>query len=248
MSDAGLPTSWPTRLWATILATGNPGALGVQTGAAFWGWCAWPDLVDVVVPRQRRVAAPPGARLWRLDLSVPGVARSHRIPVTCQAVTLAHCLRFAPASRAAEILDRSQQRGGPTLPQVLERLPRGAKGVSQARRLLAAADGTAFAAEKLAARLLREAAVGGWVANLEVRLRDRRYVIDFAFAELKIAVEIDGFAHHVNPDRFQQDRRKQNALMGDGWLVLRFTWADLTERPGDFVRLVRQAISARAVS
>jgi very-short-patch-repair endonuclease len=40
-----------------------------------------------------------------------------------------------------------------------------------------------------------------------------------------VAVEIDGFAFHHAPDRFQRDRTRQNALVGLGWTVLRFTWA-----------------------
>ena len=56
-------------------------------------------------------------------------------------------------------------------------------------------------------------------------------VPDLAFPDLRLAIEIDGWAWHHNPERFQEDRRRQNALVAAGWTVLRFTWADLVERP-----------------
>ena len=60
--------------------------------------------------------------------------------------------------------------------------------------------------------------------------------IDLAFPEQKAAVEVDGWAWHVDADRFRADRRKQNALVRAGWDPLRFTWHDLDRRPGDGAR------------
>ncbi len=45
------------------------------------------------------------------------------------------------------------------------------------------------------------------------------------------AVEVDGWAWHHQAGRFQRDRTRQNALVNDGWLVLRFTAHNLTARP-----------------
>ncbi len=56
-------------------------------------------------------------------------------------------------------------------------------------------------------------------------------VLDLAFPDRRLAIEIDGWAWHHNPERFQEDPRRQNALVAAGWTVLRFTWADLVERP-----------------
>ena len=57
-------------------------------------------------------------------------------------------------------------------------------------------------------------------------------VIDVALVRQRIALEVDGWAYHSDVDRFRRDRAKQNDLIALGWTVLRFTWADLTERPG----------------
>ena len=56
-------------------------------------------------------------------------------------------------------------------------------------------------------------------------------------------MEVDGWAWHHQAERFRADRRKQNALVRAGWLPLRFTWHDLTERPAEVVAEIRAALS-----
>lgn len=99
-------------------------------------------------------------------------------------------------------------------------------------------DGTRSEAERLTAELFREAGLDGWTANLPVC----GYLLDFAFQQSGLAVEIDGFAFHRDADTFQRDRTKRNALIADGWTVLNFTWADLTERPEHVIEAVRSAL------
>ena len=67
------------------------------------------------------------------------------------------------------------------------------------------------------------------------------YILDFYCAGLKLAIEVDGMAHHIDVDRFRRDRRRQNALVALGWTVLRFTWADLTDRPGYVIATIHNA-------
>ncbi len=245
IADAGLPSTYRSRLWATTLAIGPPMALGIQTAAALQGWCRSPSNVQVVVPRSRHGTRLPNTSIRRALPDDAQLIRRDGLPVTHPALTLSHCLRFLPLATARDILDRSQQTGGPPLAAVARQLrPRG-PGTAQARQLLSAADGSHFAAERLAVRLLREAGVTGFRANARVVLEGLVAVIDIAFVDLGIAIEIDGFAFHTDPERFNHDRRRQNALTRAGWLVLRFTWADLTERPHEVVRLVREAVASR---
>ncbi len=55
---------------------------------------------------------------------------------------------------------------------------------------------------------------------------------DFAYPARKVLIELDGFASHSDADTFQRDRTKQNRATLLGWTVLRYTWNDLTARPG----------------
>ena len=66
------------------------------------------------------------------------------------------------------------------------------------------------------------------------------------FAAERLVVEIDGLAFH-GATRFQNDRSRQNRIVNAGYTVLRFTWADLTERPDEVVRQIRVAL-ARSVA
>jgi very-short-patch-repair endonuclease len=54
---------------------------------------------------------------------------------------------------------------------------------------------------------------------------------------------VDGMAHHVDVDRSRRDRARQNDLVGLGWTVLRFTWADLVERPGYVTATIRRLVA-----
>lgn len=116
----------------------------------------------------------------------------------------------------------------------------GRQGSRRASELLvAAADGAASQAERLLVRVLTGAGVTGWVRHH----RDRGHEIDLAFPAGRLAVEVDGWAWHVDVDRFRADRRRQNDLVAAGWTVLRFTWHDLTQRPADVVARIVAALA-----
>jgi very-short-patch-repair endonuclease len=69
---------------------------------------------------------------------------------------------------------------------------------------------------------------------------------DFLYLEGRIVIELDGYGHHWDRRSFQRDRRRSNELGLEGWLVLRYTWQDVTRR-GDVVAAeVRAALAARS--
>ncbi|MFT4043406.1 MAG: type IV toxin-antitoxin system AbiEi family antitoxin domain-containing protein [Gordonia sp. (in: high G+C Gram-positive bacteria)] len=112
----------------------------------------------------------------------------------------------------------------------------GASTVTQYLRLIDS--GARSEAERLAAKLFRSAGVSGWVANLPVC----GYIIDFAFTDRMVAVEIDGFAYHRDAVTFQRDRTKRNALTRAGWTVVNFTWSDLIDRPDTVIAQIRATL------
>jgi very-short-patch-repair endonuclease len=104
----------------------------------------------------------------------------------------------------------------------------GRHGSAEAGRLItAAADRADSAAERLLVRILRDAGVGGWVQQHPFG----PHRIDLAFPAAHVAIEVDGWAWHVDIERFRADRRKGNALGRAGWTLLRFTWHDLDGDP-----------------
>lgn len=101
------------------------------------------------------------------------------------------------------------------------------------------------AAERLCHQLLHSARIAWWKANHAVVVEGRLYYLDVAFPGLKLVVEIDGRLHETEEDLFESDRWRQNALVLDGWMVLRFTWAMLRDHPDKVVRDIRTAITIR---
>jgi very-short-patch-repair endonuclease len=97
-------------------------------------------------------------------------------------------------------------------------------------------------AERSFHRLLREAGIAGWKANLPVILRGLTFYVDVIFRKLKLVIEIDGRLYHNGVDVFESDRWRQNLLIVDGWCVLRFTWRMIEERPEEVIAMVREAI------
>ena len=73
------------------------------------------------------------------------------------------------------------------------------------------------------------------------RMGAKRY--DFAWPQEKVVVETDSWVAHANQVAFQADRAASTALQLAGWLVLRFTWADLTRRSRKVAATVSQALT-----
>src|SRR4051794_32724069 len=99
------------------------------------------------------------------------------------------------------------------------------------------------AAERLCHRLLRSAGISGWKSNWPVTIDGSLYYLDVAFPGRRLVVEIDGRLHETDEDLFESDRWRQNALVLEGWLVLRFTWRMLTEDPTAVLNTIGQAIA-----
>ena len=89
-------------------------------------------------------------------------------------------------------------------------------------------------------------------SQLVVRTRDGVRVgrVDFAWPELRVVVEADGFAFHADRRAYRDDRRRSNALVLAGWRVLRFTWEDVVQHPERVVASVRTVLAeaSRAVA
>lgn len=70
------------------------------------------------------------------------------------------------------------------------------------------------------------------------------YRLDFTLAE-RLALEVDGFAYHRNPEAMAHDHRRRNELIGLGWTVLVFTWLDVTRDGDRILATVIQAVKNR---
>jgi len=122
----------------------------------------------------------------------------------------------------------------------------GRTGNAQLRRLLAELEhGAQAESERLLHAILRRGNVTGWVPQFRVRIGSRTAYVDVAIPAHKIAIEVDGRRFHDSAsDRFEDDRSRQNALIGAGWRVLRLTWSMLCERPDEVLAQIVQLLAA----
>lgn len=100
-----------------------------------------------------------------------------------------------------------------------------------------------------AAVILERAGLGGF--EREVRVHDQRlWRFDLARRDIRVAVEIEGMnrwgAHpggHRSVEGYAADLDKYNEAALAGWMVLRFTTAQMND--GTMVEMVRRAVALR---
>ena len=237
----GAPLTYTARLWSAVL--GTSGILGFATAAHLHGFDDRPDRVHVIRADLDHIDRPAGVRLHRLTVPEHERTELDGLPVTSATWTLLDHLGRLARGDAYRLADRAVQRGWLRPEDIARRLREypGRTGNVMLRRVLAqTSDGAAARSERILHRLLRKAGVVGWRPNHRVMTRGRLVaVVDVALPERRVAVEVDGWAYHSDVDRFQRDRQRQNALVALGWTVVRFTWTDLTERPGYVIRTLR---------
>jgi very-short-patch-repair endonuclease len=122
---------------------------------------------------------------------------------------------------------------------------RGRAGATQLRALLDAVAGqppAEYTLEVKVARLLRRSALPQPVRQHRVRIFGRGYRLDFAWPQLRVALECDGRMYH----EFQRDRTRWRQLGASGWRVLPVTWADATHRWPTILRELNAALASAA--
>ena len=76
----------------------------------------------------------------------------------------------------------------------------------------------------------------------------RHYRLDFAYPQIRLAVEVDGLAFHGSQKSFIEDQQRQRQLQMAGWVVVRFAAAEALRRPhycvGEIARMMMH-LSAR---
>ena len=244
------PATPRTRIRAAVLSLGDGATLTGRT-ALFW-WRAIdvpPGEVEVSIPHEHRPRARPGVRLVRRSVPARDRVVVDGVTVAVRPVAVLAAVADLDLVAGAHLVDRVLAKGAVGLDQLRAAHVRtaGRRGTEIARALLTLADGGARSeAERIAHRELRGAGVRGWLADHEVRLPGYGpAVLDIAFLAEKVLAEIDGWAYHRDLRAFLTDRARQNALVLEGWVVIRTTWYELTQDPNRFVRNVVEALAAQ---
>jgi very-short-patch-repair endonuclease len=113
------------------------------------------------------------------------------------------------------------------------------------RRLRSLAEHAAPAESPMETRLrwlLIQAGLPRPDVQADLRDADGRFVgrADLYYRSVRLVIEYDG-AHHR--DRLVEDNRRQNAMINAGFHILRFTAADIHQRPEVVAAQVRRALT-----
>lgn len=248
----GAPLTWHAKLTARCLAL--DAVASHRSAAALHGLDRFDSgLVEISVPRWRRV--PRGGSIIHestdLHLFEPQMINGvPTTPIGRLAVDLGAVIEFDRYQRAVtEMVRRKMVTWEDLLDQLIRHSRRGRNGVGVLRALLDERFGADVGDSVLEGAFLRELHRRGLprpVAQLTVRDHAGFVArVDFAYPELRIAIELDGQAWH-GESVFDADREKRLRLVASGWTVVEITWRMLLDDPAKvFRRLERLIRTAR---
>jgi very-short-patch-repair endonuclease len=207
-----LVTGWSRRLPRDAVFTG-------RTAAWLFGIDVDPTPIEVVVPPNSGLRSRPGLEVHRCDVADVMTVRGLRV-TTIERTLVDACRRLSEVE-------------GLVLWDAAVRL-----------RLTERA-GLAEPAESPMETRLRWLLIQAGLPRPEVQtnLHDAsgRFIgrADLYYPVARLVIEFDGSNHR---DRLVEDNRRQNALLNAGFKLLRFTAADLSQRPEGIVAQVRSAL------
>ena len=246
-ADVDLPITHRVRTSAVGLVLPDGAGFGGRSAAGLWGVTALAgpaDPVEVLLPEGMRWNAGDGVRCRSL-LPSQQLVRAGRWRATSPVDTAVDILRFERRDEAVVVLDHLVHEGMVALGDVraaVRALPP-CFGAVRAREAASRADGLAQSRQETRLRLLMlDAGLPAPVAQFRVRT-DREYVarVDFAFPELRLAIEYDGL-WHAERAAFMSDRQRLDRLSAAGWTVLHVTVEDMRQ-PARLVVRIRAAIA-----
>lgn len=232
-----------TECWSAVLAA--RGVLSHFSAAAWWAIDVPSDgRLHVTVPSRRRTRMPVGVHVHRVLLPEAAVVQRHGMAVTPRGRTVLDCIGLLRFSPARTLFDRGLQQKWISVPSVQHRLQSepNRRGNAVIRRLLDEATMGDAQSERVLHDILRSAGLTGWAAGYSIDLGFTVITVDLCFVGQRLVIEIDGWAYHHEPERFESDRHRHNSLENAGWRVRSYTWKDLTERPGYVVASIRTAL------
>jgi very-short-patch-repair endonuclease len=256
---AGAPLVFEGRALAAVLAVGHCALASHGTAAVLLKLesCIADESFHVSVADRRRIY------VAGVKVHVPRTLRPQDrtqigvIPITTAARTLLDISGSLAPVTLELVLDDAIRRGLINPKRLLSHLRarpnNGRCGVVRLTSLLeerVARPATGSGQETRFARLLRRAGLPDPMMQYEIRDQDGAFVarVDFAYPHVRLAIEIDGYAHHSGRQQFEHDRRRQNRIVQLGWTPLRFSPRSLAERPTEVVATITRALASGLVS
>lgn len=236
------PHSCESRLAAALLFAGRGAALS-RGSATFW-WRITPlepAVIDIDVPTCRRRRD--GIRFHRASRP-PTPLFLRRLPVVPPAVALLGLAATAPLPRVRRALAEADRLGLLDADAIRNELGSGRPGSGRLRRALAIhLPQLASTLSVLEERFL-ELLDGTGIPMPEVNATVAGAMVDALFRDAGLVVELDGHEFHAGAAAAEEDRRRELRLRAYGYRVVRYTWRQINEGPGEVVADLRRELRA----
>jgi hypothetical protein len=234
----GTPLEWRGRVLAACWAGGTRALASHRTGAELRGLPGGSmDPIEITCPRWRR--ARHDGLVVHESLAYPDeeIDWVDGIPTTTVNRTLFDLAAVVKDSVLDVAIENALRRGLTTVRQLEQTLAqlgrRGRAGTQQFRQAVELHQPMRRLTESDAEhRLLRIIEGHGFptpVVQYEIRDAGGLLVarVDFAYPDLKIAIEYDSYAHHLGRDALVRDGMRRNAIVALGWLPITATANDV---------------------
>lgn len=234
---------------AAVLAFRSGAVISHRSAAKLQGLLPWPPKAACWVTTPRGDSGRPGLIVRKATLEPCDITSHVRIPITSAARTILDCAAILPEDedeRLETMWAEAHAQGSAKLPDLraqIERNP-GKPGVLRLAKLLDRSGSPARPKRELERRLLRlvrasdlpEPEVNAWLEGKER---------DLLWRDQRLVVEADSYTFHSHARAWARDIGKTNELQLAGFVVLRFTWFDVTERPAWVVAEIGRALTLR---
>jgi hypothetical protein len=247
----GTPLTFAQKVVAAQLAIPLPSVATSTTAAHLYGVRRPPEVIDLLVDEEARVAPPRGARLLRTRTLVDAdISMCEGIRVATGVRLAIDYARLALLPDVRALLIDLRQRRLLTLPQLEKRLAEigPVQGRGKCRRLVWELDECRCdSVLELEARQLiaRSDLPPPAPAPLPVRAGNRTLHIDIAWPEARVGLEVDGLAHHSSREQLERDHRRTNLLAVARWTLLRVGWDRVERDPEPFLAEIRALLRQR---
>ncbi|RRQ29182.1 DUF559 domain-containing protein [Rhodococcus sp. Eu-32] len=216
--------------------------LSHRTAAWLYGWIEEPAVFEICLGPGVKPRLPSWITMYRRTLPAGERVAHGGLPVPIKPRTLIDCVAVMTLQDAARLVDQrlTTDVDRDQVTSLIGRTPN-LRGNKRASGLIATASiGFASEPERVLGRTL---IVLGLRMRVNYRVGD--YICDLVDEWAMVIVEVDGREFHSAPEVFRKDRRRQNHLVLEGWLVLRYSAFDVLSDPEKVAREIVEVVRRR---
>lgn len=228
-----------------------------HSAARLHGLLRWEEdgQTPVVTVHARTTHVFPGVDVRRsLDLDEDMVLRLNHLPVTTVERTIFDLAAFVPTRQLDDLIEKAVLDKRATIDKlnsIAKRLARrGRRGTVPFREAMERRGNGVVASLSVLERRALELVRQSWLPEPILQFRPpwaSSMHFDAAYPVQRVALEWDSRLWHLQQDRFQADRRRDRLAATHGWVVLRFTWEDIRERPDSVLRQIGEVLIGRGL-